>query len=173
MTQAFYVYEYIDRPTNLLLSCCKIGCSQRDQMYFELLWSEKISFMEQKLGQKKFRKLNKDAFIDQMGQDSLLNLIIGRNYRYLFWLSGILYDSRIFHLAPLLLQKDPYFIRLSIVKNPSLMNEIWTDTLIPVGKSLSKEHLLWSLKKNPDIFNSASFPENFKTINLVHNCLIL
>ena len=51
------------------------------------------------------------------------------------------------------------------------MNEIWTDTLMPVGKSLSKEHLLWSLKKNPDIFNSASFPENLKTINLVHNCL--
>ena len=169
-----YIFKFLDTTSweeNILWSFTK-GSSKIDQIFFELFWSEKIDNLEKSLGQKTFRKLNKYLFQEKLSQDLEVNLVIGRNPRFLFWLSGILYDVRIFHLAPMSLQEDPNFIRLSILKNHRLLSEIWIDTPQTISQRLYKEDYIWLVKKKPDVLNSPSFPEQLKTTHLIYDCLI-
>lgn len=166
------IVKYIDvyyHSYEGLLWTFKKGCSKTDQAFFQLFWSKRIlKWKQESGGEKKFRKRNLKILAER---DLDLKLVLEKNKRFLFWLSGISYDARVFHLAPPSLRKNLEFIRISIVKNPQLMNELYENTFDKIGTILPKDVLLWSLERNPDILNTSSFPDYLKTFNLVELCL--
>ena len=166
------ILKYIDvyhHSHEGLLWTFKKGCSKIDQAFFQLFWSKRIlKWKQESGGEKKFRKRNLKILAER---DLDLKIVLEKNKRFLFWLSGISYDARVFHLAPPSLRKNLEFIRISIVKNPKLMNELYENTFDKIGTILPKDVLLWSLERNPDILNTSSFPDSLKTFNLVDLCL--